>query len=206
MRTALRIFGVTLMVVGLVWGFTFARGLLFPPENAEAAAQVTELEETWVRQGPSDHKGEPKEYVRPIMRIPRLGANWEQPVVKGVGLPALALGVGYFPGAAKPGEVGNFAVAGHRCCAATHGEPFAYLDSIQDGDLVIVETRTTVYTYQMRDWYLVDPSEVDVIAPVPGQPDATPHKARITLVTCNPRWGSTERLITHGVLIKVSEK
>ena len=58
-------------------------------------------------------------------------------VVEGVGDDDLARGPGHFPGTALPGEVGNFAVAGHR---ATHGEPFAHLDKLEEGDPVVVET------------------------------------------------------------------
>ena len=60
------------------------------------------------------------------------------PVVEGVSLDDLAKGVGHYPKTVLPGEVGNFAVAGHR---ATHGEPFAYLDEVRKGDAVVVETQ-----------------------------------------------------------------
>jgi sortase A len=216
MNSVLRIIGIGLMAVALVMGVGIVRDLWFDQSGSEAAEQeIADLEQDWSRTGPSDHQAKPEpEYKRPIrhqeafaiMRIPRLGAEWEAPVVKGTGGPALALGVGWFPASVLPGQVGNFAVAGHRCCASTHGEPFAYLDRIQDGDKVFVETRTHVYTYEMKDWYLTTPTDVEVVAPVPNKPEATPHKARITLVTCNPRWGSTERLITHGVLVRSVSK
>ena len=57
-----------------------------------------------------------------ILRIPRLGDNFQVPIVEGVSLADLAEGVGHYPDTALPGEVGNFSVAGHR---ATNGEPFA---------------------------------------------------------------------------------
>jgi sortase A len=75
-----------------------------------------------------------------IMYIERLGKSWEKPIVQGVALDDLALGVGHFTNTAEPGQVGNFAVAAHR---ATHGQPFAYLDQVQPGDKVVVEPRPT---------------------------------------------------------------
>ena len=41
--------------------------------------------------------------------------------------PTCPEGVGHYPQTALPGEIGNFAVAGHR---ATNGQPFAYLDKV----------------------------------------------------------------------------
>ncbi len=64
-----------------------------------------------------------------ILHIPALGKKWQWVVVEGVGNEDLALGPGHFPGTAQPGEIGNFAVAGHR---ATHGEPFAHLDKLKE--------------------------------------------------------------------------
>jgi len=199
------------MILGIVILLMQAQTIWGTGGNEAAARGVEALEADWVRVGPGDHPGAPREYERPIqyqegfaiMRIPRLGAEWEAPVVKGVKDPALALGVGWFPHSVLPGEIGNFSVAGHRCCASTHGEPFAHLDTIQDGDKVYVETRTTTYVYEMRDPYITTPEDVSTVAPVPGKGmNATPTKAYITLVTCNPYWSSDERLITHGVLVR----
>lgn len=148
-----------------------------------------------------------------IMYIQRLGKTWEKPLVEGVGLDSLRKGIGHFPDNAMPGQVGNFAVAGHR---ATNGEPFAYLDRIRPQDKVVVETRDRWYVYTIAKmpgaapanpaWKLVDPSYVDVLLPVPEQAGVSPTKKTITLVTCNPRWGSTTRLIIYGTLTKTYNK
>ena len=112
------------------------------------------------------------------------------PIVQGVSLDVLATGIGHYPETVMPGEVGNFSVAGHR---ATNGEPFAYLDQLREGDAVVVETGTTWYTYEVTDEYIVQPTQVGVILPVPNKPEAKPRKALMTLTTCNPRWESYER-------------
>lgn len=132
-----------------------------------------------------------------VLRIPAFGPDFEVPVIEGVNSEDLSSGVGHYPTTALPGEVGNFAVAGHR---ATHGEPFAYLDKVGRGDVVIVETSTDWFVYRMDRVRIVAPTDVWVIGPVPGKPDAQPTEALITLTTCNPRWASTERLIVFGHL------
>lgn len=131
------------------------------------------------------------------MRIPRLGEQWEWIVVQGVDLYDLRSGPGHYEESAGPGEVGNFAVAGHR---ATYGEPFAYLDQLQPGDEILVDRQGDEHRYVVTEWFITTPGDSDVLAPVPGRPDLEPTEAVITLTTCHPRWGSTERLIVHGVL------
>src|SRR4029079_17536164 len=79
-----------------------------------------------------------------FLHIPRLGKKYSVPVVQGVSLPDLSRGVGHYPSTALPGEIGNFAVAGHR---ATNGEPFANLDAVKVGDSPAVETRLQWFTY-----------------------------------------------------------
>lgn len=133
-----------------------------------------------------------------FLRIPRLGTSFTVPVVEGVRTSDLARGVGHYPKTAVAGAVGNFAVAGHR---ATHGEPFRNLDRMRTGDSVVVETRTTWFTYIVDKTQIVQPDDVWVIDPVPGKPTSTsPTRRLLTLTTCNPRWASTQRLIIFSHL------
>ncbi|MBA3744604.1 class E sortase [Sporichthya sp.] len=148
-----------------------------------------------------------------IIYIERLGRSWEKPLVEGVELDQLARGVGHFPKSAMPGQIGNFAVAGHR---ATQGEPFAYLDRLRPKDSVVVETRDRWFVYAIDPqpgarpdapaYKLVDPSYGEVVLPVPERPGVEPTERRITLVTCNPRWGSSTRMIIYGTLVKAYDK
>ena len=57
-------------------------------------------------------------------------------------------GVGHYSSTAHPGQIGNFAIAGHR---VTHGQPFARLLELSKGDQVMVETRDAIYTYVLDD-------------------------------------------------------
>ncbi len=132
-----------------------------------------------------------------IVRIPRFGADYARPVIEGTARPVLALGVGHYDGSVEPGQVGNFAIAGHR---TTYGRPFHDIDKLRDGDRVIIETKATVYVYEITDREIVRPWQTEVIAPVPDEPGATPEEALLTMTSCHPKYSATERYITHGRL------
>ena len=108
-----------------------------------------------------------------MVRIPRFGADYARPVIEGTDRPVLALGVGHYVGTAGPGQVGNFAVAGHR---TTYGRPFHDVDRLVDGDRVVVETAGDVYVYEVTSREIVRPSDIGVIGPVPGDPGARPPR------------------------------
>ena len=136
-----------------------------------------------------------------LMYLPALGDHWNRPVIQGVTLADLARGVGHYPQTAMPGQVGNFAVAGHR---ATNGEPFAHLDRVGLGDAVVVRTERAWFVYRVTGTSIVAPTDVSVIDAIPSRPGASPSRALITLTTCSPRWASYYRLIVHGVLVGTS--
>jgi len=138
-----------------------------------------------------------------FLRIPRLGKDFDVPVIEGVRKRDLSRGVGHYVQTARPGEIGNVGVAGHR---ATNGEPFKDLDQVRRGDALVLETETSWFTYVVDRTRIVKPTDVWVIDPVPGRPHATPTKALLTLTTCNPRWASTERLIVFSHLEKTTPK
>ena len=135
-----------------------------------------------------------------VLHIPRLGSDWEWVVVEGVDLKTLNKAPGHFPGTALPGKVGNYAVAGHR---ATHGEPFADLDRLVEGDKVYVEAADGWFTYQVTWSRIIAPTHTEILAPVAGQARRAGRRpGRMTLVTCHPRWGSTERLVVGAQLVE----
>ena len=139
-----------------------------------------------------------------IIRIPRFGPSYAWAVVEGIDVDNLTRGPGHYPETALPGEVGNFAVAGHR---ATHGEPFAQFEELETGDPVVVETATQWYTYEITEieypvpissgWAL-DPNPLDL-----GNP---PTKQMMTLTTCHPRWASTFRFLVFSELVNTTPK
>ncbi len=133
-----------------------------------------------------------------IVHIPRFGAGYSVNLAGGVSRQVTLdpIGIGHYPGTAMPGGVGNFAVAGHR---GSHGAPFENLPALHVGDPIVIETPEGWYVYRFRSMEYVPPTAVDVLLPVPREPDAAPTERLITLTTCSPRWGSAERLIAYGV-------
>jgi sortase A len=134
-----------------------------------------------------------------IVRIPRFGTDYARPLVEGTGRPALALGLGHYAGTAGPGQVGNFAIAGHR---TTYGRPFHDVDRLRDGDRVVVETLATVHVYEVTSREVVRPTDVEVLAPVPDDPSATATAATLTMTSCHPKYSATERFVVHGRLVE----
>lgn len=133
-----------------------------------------------------------------VVYIPRFGAEYSRPVTAGVGTDVLDnLGLGHYPGTGAPGEVGNFALAGHR---QTHGQVLDQIHTLVPGDRIYVQTRDGYYTYVFRNTEIVLPDRVDVIAPVPTDPAAEPVDRLLTLTSCNPRFGAQERIIAYSVM------
>jgi sortase A len=209
------VIGELLITVGALLLLLVVYQLWWTNVEASRAADeaVAQLQDSWSRP-PTTSTGdseETPEYVEPefgnafaLMYIPRLSDKvWGTPVVAGVGDAELARGIGHYTETALPGEVGNFAVAAHR---ATNGEPFRDIDRLRVGDEVYVETRDSWFVYELERDQIVAPQDVWVIAPVPGDPGATPTEELITLTTCNPRWASYERWIWWGSLVETIDK
>jgi sortase A len=109
---------------------------------------------------------------------------------------------GHYVETAMPGEIGNFSLAGHR---RSHGNSFRYVNVLEEGDQIIVETRNTWYIYEVESHEIVDPSAIEVIAPVPGRPGEDPTERYLTLTTCHSvtvgEWGNDHRWITHAKFV-----
>lgn len=120
----------------------------------------------------------------------------DEPValVEGVTVDALKQGPGRYPGTSYPGQMGNFAVAGHR---TTYGAPFWNLDQLREGDEIHVTDRNgTRWIYEFVAQQIVAPIDTSVLRSDPlalGRP-------MLTLTTCNPRWSQRERLIVFAEL------
>jgi sortase A len=132
-----------------------------------------------------------------LIRIPRLGRDYEYAILEGVTAEDLRRGPGHYPGTASPGRLGNFVVSGHR---TTYAAPFNRLDELRRGDDIIIDAPEARYTYRVSGTQVVYPTDVDVIAPVPSHPERRPTQAMITLTTCHPEYSARQRLIVFGVL------
>lgn len=134
-----------------------------------------------------------------LVYIPRLSSKvWGLPLVSGVDHHALSLGLGHYRSTEMPGEIGNFAIAGHR---ATNGEPFAYFEKLRNGDSVFVRTATNWFEYQLVADQIVQEQETWVLGDNPKGLDIDPNSRLITLTTCDPRWNSYQRWAWWGVLV-----
>jgi sortase A len=143
-----------------------------------------------------------------IVLIPRFGPHYAVPVLAGTSDSVLAAGFGHFTGTAAVGGVGNYALAGHR---VTHGEPLRDMPDLQPGDRVVVETRTTVFTYRLDtggDALVVPFTASWVLDPLPTNPDGgveppdrSPGQRLITLTTCSELFHTDNRLVAFGHLV-----
>ena len=132
-----------------------------------------------------------------IIRVPRFGAGFARPLYEGTTRDVLQRGVGHYASTARPGEVGNFAMAGHR---TTYGKPFNQIDRLVAGDVVLVETKDTYYVYRVTEHQVVAPTQLSVLLPVPDEPDADASEALLTMTSCHPEYSARERYVVHAKL------
>jgi sortase A len=114
-------------------------------------------------------------------------------VVEGATADDLTKGPGHFPETPLPGQLGNAAIAGHR---TTHLHPFYDIDQLQPGDEISVTTLNGHYVYSVTSTEVVSPSDYDAVIPT-----TDPSKATLTLVSCTPRYSSTNRIVVHSELV-----
>lgn len=126
-----------------------------------------------------------------IMEIPSI--KLKQPIVEGITEDVIKYFLGKFPESTMPGEVGNFAVAGHRVSDFT--DAFINLYKVKPGDNVIVTTKDGKYTYEVEESFIVEPEQVEVLENADYE--------KITLITCTI--GSKRRVIVTGKLIEKNE-
>jgi sortase A len=213
-RTGLRFSGELMITFGLVvllfagyeiWGKSVI-------VNAHQNDLSQELAQQWGQPtgpdptvGPTEAPGVPAPMApangKPMasLYVPSLDKSWV--VVEGVTQKDIRYAPGHYPKTALPGQVGNFSVAGHRNKAT-----FWRLDELHNGDPIVVESKTDWYIYKVSSTQIVKPSQVDVVAAVPGNPRAKATKAMLTLTTCNPKFDNYQRLIVHAELARTQPK
>ncbi|WP_431791948.1 sortase domain-containing protein, partial [Kocuria palustris] len=68
-----------------------------------------------------------------------IGEGYSRPVIEGTTSEVLdTFGLGHYPGTARPGDEGNFAVAGHR---QTNGAVLDHIDALTEGERIIVHAQ-----------------------------------------------------------------
>lgn len=126
-----------------------------------------------------------------LIEIPSIGLS--QGLVEGITDEILQYYIGHFENSVKPGEKGNFAVAGHR--VSNYSEAFVNLYKVKPGDLVNVKSRGKEFVYKIEENFIVEPDEIEVL-------DET-EEATITLITCTV--GAKQRVILKGSLIDTKD-
>lgn len=133
-----------------------------------------------------------------IIYIPRFGSDYSRPLVQGTGLDVLdTLGLGHYENTAMPGDIGNFAIAGHR---QTHGAVLDKIHMLEPGDKIYIQTKDGFYTYVFRNTAIVLPDAASVLAPVPMDIKARPTERILTMTSCNPQFGSQERIVAYSTM------
>jgi LPXTG-site transpeptidase (sortase) family protein len=105
-------------------------------------------------------------------------------------------GVVHYPNTSLPGQTGNAAFFGHSSNnifnKGKYKFAFVLLHTLQQGDIFYLTYNSKVYVYKVISRTIVDPSQVGVLGPVPGQ------TATATLITCDPPGTSLHRLVVVG--------
>ena len=168
--------------------------------------QTQALQQQWSDQPPHPAAGtaDPKTITSvpygkafALIHIPRFGKDYARPILEGTSLDVLDKGVGHYVGAAFPGQVGNFAVAGHR---VTYAKPFNRIDELKPGDPIVIETSNAWYVYRVVSHRIVTPDHTEVVAPVPNHPGQKPTDAMMTMTACHPKFSARERYVLFSKL------
>ncbi|MGW0913056.1 class E sortase [Streptomyces sp. NPDC002784] len=172
--------------------------------HAQADKEKNSLQEDWESGRRNPGTFEPGQGFA-ILHIPKLDVV--VPIAEGISSKkVLDRGmVGHYAeGALKTAmpeaKTGNFGLAGHR---NTHGEPFRYINRLEPGDPIVVETQDDYFVYKMASMLPVTaPSNVSVLDPVPKDSGFTGPGRYITLTTCTPEFTSKYRLIVWGKMVE----
>lgn len=172
--------------------------------QAQAGSEASQLQDDWANGKRNPGAFQPGQGFA-LLHIPKLdvvvpiaeGINSDKVLDRGM--------VGHYAeGALKTAmpddKTGNFGLAGHR---NTHGEPFRYINRLQPGDPIVVETQDRYFVYDMASILPVtSPSNVSVLEPVPPGSGFTAPGRYITLTTCTPEFTSKYRMIVWGKMVE----
>jgi sortase A len=200
-RSVGTLLGAVLIVAGLLVGLYGAYLVYFSDLIAEP--KRTEIAADW-RAGledPGDGVGTRHREDFPVvegdgilglLHVPRWGEDYAVPIGSGDGPDVLDTGqLGHYPGTQPIGALGNAGLAGHR---TSHGMPLREVHQLQEGDAIVVESADAWLVYRMVARDIVKPHQSEVLDPIPPFEGATQGRY-LTLTTCDPIYGITERFI-----------
>ncbi len=136
----------------------------------------------------------PEDFVEPEVIIGELvipALLLTQTIYQGVTLPTLDKGVGYWPGTAMPGHVGNVVLGGHR---TSKQKPFRNIDVLVPGDEVYLTTAEGTFVYAVTGTQIIEPTETWII----NQSDS----ATLTLFACHPPHSTKQRIAVFAEYLR----
>lgn len=123
-----------------------------------------------------------------IIKIDKI--DLKAPISEGAELDILKYSIGHIESTPKLNSIGNSVIAGHR--SHSFGVYFNRLDEMEVGDEIVVETSKEKVTYVVYEILLVEPNDVSVLR------NSSKYRV-LTLVTCDPVYNPTHRLIVHAI-------
>ena len=128
-----------------------------------------------------------KDNMEGILNIEKIKLSL--PILKGATKKNLSISLASLENTGHPGEIGNYAIAGHR--SHTYGRNFNRLDEVEVGDIIEVNKGKEDYKYIVSEKIYVKPEETWVLY-------NNNEDKEITLITCHPMINPTHRLIVKG--------
>ncbi len=132
----------------------------------------------------------PEDFVEPEVVIGELvipALLLTQTMYRGVTLPTLDKGVGYWPGTAMPGRVGNVVLGGHR---VSKQKPFRNIDLLVPGDEIYLTTNEGTFVYAVTGNQIIEPTDTWII----NQSES----ATLTLFACHPPHSTKQRIAVYA--------
>ncbi|MCS6834824.1 MAG: class D sortase [Anaerolineae bacterium] len=135
---------------------------------------------------PTFQRPQPTDQTPLRLIIPEIDVD--HAIVQGVDWEALKLGIGQLPNGATPAQPNqNVVLAAHN---DIYGEIFRYLDRLQPGMILQLQTRTQFYSYRVTSTQIVAPDRVDVM-------EARGYPA-LTLISCYPYQVNDKRIVVFA--------
>lgn len=124
--------------------------------------------------------------------VPRL--ELESLVMNGETDEIMAKGVGLYNYSQLPNEEnGNVSIVGHR---DIYGKEFYYIDTVTDGDLLYLEYKGMLYTYEYTETAVVEADDWD--------PIRVKDAPRLTLTSCHPIGTTKNRIVVTASLKEIA--
>jgi sortase A len=152
-----------------------------------AAALITSLRAPLPQpeEVPADAYAPTPEVVHGTLHLPSIGVS--QRLYEGMTLTAINRGPSLWPGTARPGQLGNVVVAGHR---TTYTRPFYDLDLLEPGDELVFEMDDgSRHVYVLDRTEVVDETDIHIV-------DQS-YAYQATLFACHPKGSARQRIVGH---------